>query len=286
MSVRRGMAMDGTSRPGRTTERPAAAGRSVRLALATTIALLFGGCEEVVVSKAPIAFLELSPDSVTLLEGESARLSATASETGGRTVEAPEVAWSSDDPDVASVSDAGLVEGLARGVTRVRAVAEGVEGTARVEVFTGPLIGLAETGIFLSVVAGLREAIEVDIEVFNDGDMELSSLEAAAEMDQGSEARWLAGRLLRSVAPTTLRVSLRPESLPVGEYRGRILVAAPSASNSPRAVRVDLEVLERPWDSNTVEEGDPEENNDDKGGKGGKGGKGKGGKGDDAAPPG
>jgi hypothetical protein len=97
-----------------------------------------GGCEEVVVTAARVTTVEVQPTEIALLEGDQATVSATAKEGSGREVLGRPVTWTVDDPEIATVTSTGLVEGRAPGSTLIHATVENVSGAASVTVMTGP----------------------------------------------------------------------------------------------------------------------------------------------------
>jgi hypothetical protein len=74
-----------------------------------------------------VAALEISPPELTLVAGSTGQLNATPRTSSGITVPNRPVSWSSDDPGIASVSNAGVVSGVASGTTRINAQVDGVE---------------------------------------------------------------------------------------------------------------------------------------------------------------
>ena len=98
--------------------------RGVAAGTATVFAS-YGGVEsvpvEVTVTSAALAKLTISPDSVSINQGASVQLEATATFTDGSYADATtQVRWLSADSSVASVDD-GLLEGAADGSTTVTA---------------------------------------------------------------------------------------------------------------------------------------------------------------------
>jgi uncharacterized protein YjdB len=77
--------------------------------------------------------MTVSPPAVTVALGQTAQLTATERDTAGNDVTGY-VTWSSDNAAVASVSQTGLVQGVAVGQTTVRAVDNGQSGAASVTV--------------------------------------------------------------------------------------------------------------------------------------------------------
>lgn len=80
-----------------------------------------------------VAAVAVSPGTLTLAEGDTARLSAVVTDSNGVAVPM-DVAWSIDDPGIASVGGAGLVHASRTGQTTAIAAADGVTGTVPVEV--------------------------------------------------------------------------------------------------------------------------------------------------------
>lgn len=75
----------------------------------------------------------VSPDPVVLGgAGSTATASALVLDAGGNEIVAAVVTWSLDEPSVATVSNAGVVLGVAPGLTMVTATADAVVGTATV----------------------------------------------------------------------------------------------------------------------------------------------------------
>jgi len=83
---------------------------------------------------AEIASLDVVPQSLSLLEGDTFQLVATARDAAANAVQDAHIAWSVDEPSVATVDSTGRVTGRTLGSALVRASAGGVEATAHVEV--------------------------------------------------------------------------------------------------------------------------------------------------------
>ncbi len=81
-----------------------------------------------------VASIEVVPTSARIEVGEHVRLHATMRDAGGNEISGPRVFWDSEDPSVATVTDAGEVIGVARGAIRIGASAEGKSALADVTV--------------------------------------------------------------------------------------------------------------------------------------------------------
>src|SRR5690606_10498921 len=157
----------------------------------------------------------------------------------GRSIE-----WTTDDPEVAVVSAAGVVKGEARGSTVVRVRTEGVEGSAPVNVVPRPEIVLSRSALEFSGVQGAGDLPHQEVEIVNQGGGTLTGLSLAVQTDD--DADWLSASLGDFTAPTELVVSASVGSHEPGVYEGVVLVSAPEAHNSPQEVQVTLHVEEPP----------------------------------------
>jgi len=80
-----------------------------------------------------IASVALRPSDLTLLPGDTSRLSFEAWDGSGNAVPADPI-WGSSDPSVASVAGSGLVSGVGAGTATIRATQDGRTATAQVRV--------------------------------------------------------------------------------------------------------------------------------------------------------
>lgn len=85
----------------------------------------------------PIAAIAIAPGSAALLVGQSASLTAIATDANGNVLGGRPMTWKSADTTIASVSALGLVTAVGPGTTSVGATAEGKTGAAQV-VVTSP----------------------------------------------------------------------------------------------------------------------------------------------------
>lgn len=87
---------------------------------------------------AAVTSVTVSPKTVTLTTGASAKVSAAAKDANGTTVTGKTVVWTSSKPSVASVNSSGSVTALAAGTATIKATVDGVSGQAAVSV-TAPV---------------------------------------------------------------------------------------------------------------------------------------------------
>ncbi len=128
------------------------------------------GTSQVTVSLVPVASVTVAPTTATIAAGESVQLTATTRDDQGNVLPGRAVAWSSSDPDVAAVSETGLVTGrLAGGPVTITATSEGQAGTATVTVTVGAPSRLAYVQQPTDVQAGSAIAPAIVVEVQDAG---------------------------------------------------------------------------------------------------------------------
>jgi hypothetical protein len=108
-----------------------------------------------------VAALEISPPELTLVAGSTGQLNATPRTSSGITVPNRPVSWSSDDPGIASVSNAGVVSGVASGTTRINAQVDGVNASVPVEVSPKGVATVTVAPAQFSLMVGETEDLTV-----------------------------------------------------------------------------------------------------------------------------
>jgi len=81
----------------------------------------------------------VTPSSAEVFVGATTTLTATVRDVTGATISGASVAWSSDKPLTASVSQAGVVTGLLPGSATITAASGGKSGTATIAVSLAPV---------------------------------------------------------------------------------------------------------------------------------------------------
>lgn len=95
---------------------------------------------------APVASVEVSPSSVSIVVGATAQITATPKDANGNALIGRVVTWASTNPGVASVSASGLITGVAAGQASVTATSEGISGTVTVTVTPKPVASVSISG--------------------------------------------------------------------------------------------------------------------------------------------
>jgi Tol biopolymer transport system component len=86
------------------------------------------------VELAPVATVSIDPPQTLLLEGQTRQVAAITKDAAGRVLTGRAIAWTAENPDIATVSGNGLVTALAVGTTTIRASSEGRSAEAEIKV--------------------------------------------------------------------------------------------------------------------------------------------------------
>jgi len=90
-----------------------------------------------------VAYMSISPGSMTVPRTSTAQLTATALDIDGVPLTGKPIAWSSDNPSIASVSASGLVSGVGLGTTVIRAASEGYGAAVTIVVVNAPIVSIS-----------------------------------------------------------------------------------------------------------------------------------------------
>ena len=143
--------------PGKIQSKLASAGRVLRLVglrrrllLATGIAILlclaWAGCSGFFINPS-ISSIFITPASTTIAVNGTQQLTATGTYSDGsrQPLSGSTVGWSSSNDTVATITNGGLVTGVATGTATITATAQGVSGTASVTVTVQNLTSISIT---------------------------------------------------------------------------------------------------------------------------------------------
>ncbi len=204
---------------------------------------LVQACTRSDVTSVTVAALEVSPSSVTLVEGESRAFTAKVRDVDGSLLPASLVTWSSSDDSTMSVSAGGMATALRPGEAQVRATVQGVTGSALVRVEPGPVIVAATTGLVLTAGFQGSRPDPMDVGIANGGNGTLAGLSATIRYRQGERSGWLGLSLSSTTAPATLTLTAATSALPVGTFHATATLSSPSARDS-LDILVELSVTE------------------------------------------
>jgi len=101
--------------------------------------LIATGCDGSTTEPRRATQLSIAPSKSSVEVGDTVRLTAAPRDADDRSVSGVLIAWHSTDPTVASVDSSGLVRGLRKGSSTIRATAEGLEALAGISVALTPV---------------------------------------------------------------------------------------------------------------------------------------------------
>ena len=109
------------------------------------------GSATIVVIPVPVASVQVTPSSASLLPGATQALTAVARSAGGAVLSGRAVTWTSGAPGVASVSPSGVVSAIAPGVAIVIAIIDGVTATSTITVALPPIASISVSPVDPSI---------------------------------------------------------------------------------------------------------------------------------------
>lgn len=116
----------------------------------SALLVMFGGCGEPIAPPTPVATVEMTQDTATLVPGATLTLSASPLDAQGKPLMRT-ISWASSNSSVASVAG-GEVTALAVGSTVISATAMGITGQTQVVVKPGAVLG--PSGATLNLLGG------------------------------------------------------------------------------------------------------------------------------------
>src|SRR2546422_380249 len=103
---------------------------------------------------APVASVTVMPPGLDLTVGQTASLTASPRDGGGKPLPGRVVVWPSAEPAVATVSATGLVTAVSAGTATVTATSEGQSGSATITVTPVPVASVSVTPGSLGLTVG------------------------------------------------------------------------------------------------------------------------------------
>ena len=216
---------------------------------------------------AGVAFLEVFPRQLEVETGTTERLQLRARDAHGREVNA-EPAWSSSDPDVASVDDAGVVTGHAVGTVRIAAMADALAAMSMVQVVPASVarvdvepnvISVRERGTFQLTVRAYtdrKKAIRHPVVTFRSADESVATIDSDGRISGVSPGRTTAvvtvGGVSATVIITVDAIAVPTAEMPV-QRRRRPPIAIGLAAAAVAAIGLTaLFIARRPNDTPRV----------------------------------
>ena len=109
-----------------------------------------------VVTTADVASVSITPPSTTISIGAQIPLQALVQDASGRAITGTDIFWSAQNPSIATVSNAGVVTGVALGSTQVAASVNGKSGIATITVEKTPVASVVVTPPHVDAAPGVQ----------------------------------------------------------------------------------------------------------------------------------
>ena len=129
--------------------------------VATIIAVGEGkiGSTVVTVTPIPVATVNVSLASTSIVAGQTTQATATTSDAGGNTLTGRSITWTSNNTSVATVSSTGLVTSVAAGTAQITAISETRSGQATLTVTPVPVATVSVSPASATVVVGSTQQL-------------------------------------------------------------------------------------------------------------------------------
>jgi len=190
-------------------------GRSAALAAAAYAAISCLAVETAGPTSSAVASVLVSPAAGDLAVGETMQLTVTLKDAAGSRLTGRLVTWESSNPGVATVSNSGLVTGVAPGQVTITASSEGTGGRAAISVTVIPVAAVAVWPPSSSIPVGL-------------------TLQLTAT-PQDRDGNPLQGRLVTWASSNPSVATVSPEGLATGVTQGSATITATSEGKSGSA---------------------------------------------------
>lgn len=112
------------------------------------------GQATIIVAPDPVAFVEITPATASILVGGTTQLNVSVRNVSGQSLTGRTILWSSSTPSLASVSTTGVVTGISPGNAVIIASVEGKQASATVTVRAVPVAAVQVTPNPASTVVG------------------------------------------------------------------------------------------------------------------------------------
>jgi uncharacterized protein YjdB len=126
--------------------------RLAGIAAAACSAVAILSCGSSTSPNGPVGSVKVTPPADTVAVGRNTTLQATVMSPGGQVVPGQRVFWNTGKASVATVSDAGVVTGVAQGTVQIAASAGGTSGMAIITVLPPPVSSVSVSPSHATIV--------------------------------------------------------------------------------------------------------------------------------------
>ena len=186
----------------------------------------------------PVIAVRVSPASRDLTVGETGQLTAEPLDARGAVLAGRSVAWTSNRPNVASVSASGAVTALSAGSAVITATVEGKSGVAAISVSPAPVASVTVSPSSATLVVG--QTVELEAQPRSASGQPLSGRPVAWSSNRPDIAAVTSSGIVAAVSAGTATISASSEGR---SGTATIVVAAPTVNRvdvTPATTAVDV----------------------------------------------
>jgi uncharacterized protein YjdB len=143
----------------------------------------------IVVTRAAVGSVLVSPNAVTKAAGQTQQFSATVRDRRGAVLAGRAVLWSSITPMIAAVNFSGNVTAVSPGTTTIRAQSEGITGTAQITVVDPRIVRIDNVSLPSGTNVVLGGGARFSVSLTNLTTSTLSDISIVTTVVQGSARR-------------------------------------------------------------------------------------------------
>lgn len=157
------------------------------------------------VASRPVSAVIVSPGQVTIFRGQSLQLSAIVTDDRGQVLSGKAVIYSTSNPQIASVSTAGLVTGISAGTVTITATSEGAAGASIVTVAPDPVAAVAVTPQQSDLSVG--QTVQLSATALDGGGLPLAGHVASWATSSASVATVSSSGVVTGVSPGSATIT-------------------------------------------------------------------------------
>lgn len=174
---------------------------------------------------APVYSIALSPGPTSLSVGSTGAIVATLKDVVGDVLSGRQIAWTSSDATVATVSSSGQVAAIKAGTTTITATVEGKSGSAQITVTAPQTVSISVNPSTLSIGAAPGGWCSTGRQVLIS-----STGTGSLNWTAAANVSWISISIQSGTTPGKTSVFVCSGSLPLGTYTGVVTISAPGAT--------------------------------------------------------
>ena len=159
-----------------------------------------------------VSAVSVTAAASAIMEGDTLRFAAHATDANGHAVADAEFVWASADPGVATVDATGLVTGVAAGTTEITATSSGVTGRVPVSVEAATPVPRSVTVTPSAATLAPGDTVRLEAEAFDADGQPVHGLTFTWSSDDPSVARTDQSGLVTAVAGGTTEITAATDS--------------------------------------------------------------------------